>query len=513
MKSKNHGGYKKVYIGALFAAVLAFAAALSACGAYKAVYPLNDCSVSFGGRNDAAAVAYDKVYGGENFTVYFENDVDAQTADGCVANLYSAVGRLRDLGITDAVTCYVGDGRVSDGWMAEEGIVLTFSPGLSDEQILANLLYAGGGQKDVPFGIYAWLSAYMLNDGTYRLLPDSAVIGAGHLTDMQFPLYENGGLSQEESAFAWNFSYTVASRIIENGDPSNLLNATAEEVSDFLLGNYGLSLPSYNFLPYNSQYEYKVTQGVFTYYIDRQFSDLILPAEVFSTDYLVLCDWLDDNALSAALSDGQFGITEMYEIDVFLTDADGKNVEGEIVAYNGVNAIYLYSAGAFSREYFAHILASKGYTGDISYYLWMLRENDSRYANLMHYYLADGRAANYVYAAQTFSGSSEKELYGATTALYNKIAPSPASPGNFNYWLYADCAAALTYSADDGEMFVICLASFYNYVAHFYGMENVTKLAVRPDITEGLSPYIGEKYLSDVRAEWADYVHEILKAN
>ena len=44
-------------------------------------------------------------------------------------------------------------------------------------------------------------------------------------------------------------------------------------------------------------------------------------------------------------------------------------------------------------------------------------------------------------------------------------------------------------------------------------MENVTKLAVRPDITEGLSPYIGEKYLSDVRAEWADYVHEILKAN
>ncbi len=37
------------------------------------------------------------------------------------------------------------------------------------------------------------------------------------------------------------------------------------------------SLPDYDFFSYSSQYEYKVSQDCFTYYINKEYWDLILP--------------------------------------------------------------------------------------------------------------------------------------------------------------------------------------------------------------------------------------------
>ena len=89
---------------------------------------------------------------------------------------------------------------------------------------------------------------------------------------------------------------------------------TTTQLSDFMLARYGVSLPDYTFYPYSKASEYKVKQGVFTYFIDKQFVDNLFPQNVFrASRYLVLADWLEDNRLATRLADDFFGITDMYD--------------------------------------------------------------------------------------------------------------------------------------------------------------------------------------------------------
>lgn len=98
-------------------------------------------------------------------------------------------------------------------------------------------------------------------------------------------------MGPKEREFAWNFSYTLVKDWLDGGrTETQLTDLTKEQLNDYLEEEYRISLPDYEFSPYSSQYEYKVLQDRFTYYINKEYRDLILPEEDFTTAYDDLCD-------------------------------------------------------------------------------------------------------------------------------------------------------------------------------------------------------------------------------
>ena len=266
---------------------------------------------------------------------------------------------------------------------------------------------------------------------------------------------------------------------------------------DIWLKEYlNISLPYYSFEPYSTQYEYRVTDGCFTYYINKEYNDLILPTDVFSTKYTVLADWLKDNEKTTKESDNVFQIDNMYSINVYLDD--GLKSTG-ITGYAYGDYINIYSVGSLSHEYIHHILFYLGQSGNAREVIPEMHANTSKYAMAMWYYLFSGQAKNFPYNKEV----KEKETYIETLKLYKKYNTETPAVDNFNFWLFADCFSAIY--TEKGTAFIhrAQTDSLAYYIARVYGANYVWQINMNTQIVIEGKPYL------DVVDEWYNYIKSI----
>ena len=193
---------------------------------------------------------------------------DAEITDKWIERLDKYSFLLGEKGLDEFITYYLSDEIICNYRTTKsEGTVVSFSSGISEEEGLAWVLNAVSENEELPYGIYAGLSAHWLDKGDYSLLIKTSIAGAGCLTDLQFPLYEQNNMEPKEREFAWDFSYTLVKDWLDGGrTETQLTDLTKEQLNDYLEEEYRISLPDYEFSPYSSQYEYKVLQDRFTYH-------------------------------------------------------------------------------------------------------------------------------------------------------------------------------------------------------------------------------------------------------
>ena len=493
---------KRKLIGILISTVLCVVSVgvLSSCKEkYTARYNLEDC------YKQSIDQDYTKKYTGENYTAYFALSIDdVKTIDSWIDRFSEISSLLREKEIDNSLTYFVGNGNVVKSWKDENSkAVIQLPSKMEKDEAFAWVLSEQFGNDELPYGVYAGIAAYWLNetDNKYDTVNFSQIESAGYLTELQFPIYETDNLPDKEKTFAWDFSYTLVKDWFESGKmPSELVQLTKAELDEYLQTNYNVALPNYSFSPDSSTSEYKVEQGIFTYYINKQFRDAILPENVFSMTYNHLSAWLKDNWAMKEDSDKTFGIYDMYDISVYVDDGKDSVISG--YASSGArNYINIYSVGAFSHEYIHHILYYKGDSGYLSEVLPELQANNSKYSNLMWYHLFSGNSP-YVYSEK----ANEKKTYEQAMELYNKRSPYEASAENFNFWLFADCFSAI--HTKKGTAFISRLQpdSLTYFIAKEYGTEYIWKINV--DNSEDLM--IGDKtYLEVLEIEWLAYLETL----
>lgn len=468
---------------------------------YKERYDLEDCSIQ------SIGVEYNKKFVNDEFNAYFSfSDMDAQITDNWIDNFFDFATLLKENQFARQLTYYVGEANTVKTWSNDnDGVVLQFPKKMETDEAFAWVLYEIFGNDELPYGVYAGIAAYWLNltNDKYDIVNYSQIEGADYLTELQFPIYETDNLPEDEKSFAWNFSFTLVKDWLKQGKTTNeLVQLTKLDLNLYLQTNYNVTLPNYSFMPDSSSYEYKVEQGIYTYYINKQFRDAILPENVFSMTYNHLSSWLKDNWAMKEDSDETFGVYNMYDINVYVDDGKDSVISG--YASSGArNYINIYSVGAFSHEYIHHILYYKGDSGYLSEVLPELQANNSKYSNLMWYHLFSGNSP-YVYSEK----DNEKKTYEQAMELYNKRSPYAATAGNFNFWLFADCFSAI--HTKKGTAFISRLQpdSLTYFIAKEYGTEYIWEINV--DNSEDVM--IGDKtYLEVLEIEWFSYLEELYK--
>ncbi len=475
---------------------------------YKGKYQLNSCDIIIQENNTSNSVKFDSKYEVSNMSIYFNTKTTTtKTIDKIIDAFYEFENLSIEKNINKFPRCiYANNNVIFNSWVDKND---TFSFSMPDnaskEEILAWLLYfsfqknndLNNNFKIAPYGLYAGISSYWLQMPEYKGFVASSIENTKCLTELQFPLYEQNNLPEQERTYAWSFSTYLVESMISQGKTENEIITMDRDTLDIWLKEYlNISLPYYSFEPYSTQYEYRVTDGCFTYYINKEYNDLILPTDVFSTKYTVLADWLKDNEKTTKESDNVFQIDNMYSINVYLDD--GLKSTG-ITGYAYGDYINIYSVGSLSHEYIHHILFYLGQSGNAREVIPEMHANTSKYAMAMWYYLFSGQAKNFPYNKEV----KEKETYIETLKLYKKYNTETPAVDNFNFWLFADCFSAIY--TEKGTAFIhrVQTDSLAYYIARVYGANYVWQINMNTQIVIEGKPYL------DVVDEWYNYIKSI----
>lgn len=505
----------KVFLSVLIPVILFVAAIvlfflLLKTDIYESKYRLEKCDVLLNEyNNENNEVHFDNRHELGNVCVYF----DSQSFNGeAVDNIIDSLRLFDDLfrkkqlsGFPDYI--YVSKSLIFNEWKSDNNFICFSVANDVPEEIFAWLLYYANnssGEKskstNAPFGLYAGIASCWLQMSEYANFAVASIEESDYLTEFQFPLYETNNLSDKERKYVWSFStYIVKSMLSSGKTETEILSLDRNALDKYLTENFNIALPDYSFEPYSTQYEYKVEQAFFTYYINKEFNDLILPKSYFSTSYDKLSDWLKDNAMTTAESNKVFDILDMYRIDVFLDDGiKSKNITG--YAYD--DYIKIYSVGSFSHEYIHHVLFYlRERNGNASEVIPEMHANTSKYSRGMWYYLLTGQAEKFPYDKEV----DEKSLYLKAFELYKKYSAKTPNAENFNFWLFADCFSAV--HTNKGTPFVARLQpdSLAYYIARVYGKEYVWQINSDTHITIDGKPYL------DIVDEWYLYIKSLNK--
>lgn len=490
----------KYYLLLLIVFIVSSMSFLTACSAYSPNYQLSECEISISERNNVSnSINFNKKYKISECNIFFDTQlIDARLIDTWIDRIIVLSDILTEQEVEQVDNIYISDKLIANYWDGDNGEQnISYPLSISDEEVLAWILQAQFDSGDsLPYGIFAGVSAFWLKKN-YSQFAFSSIEGADYLTELQFPLYESNNLPERQRTYAWNFSYNVVAEWVHSGkNEKELMSLNVRELSLYLIEKYNVFLPDYCFSPYSSEYEYLINQGCFTYYVNKEYNDLILPISRFNTSYNYLSDWLKDNSKTTDDSNELFGASSMYSINVFLDDGlKSTGITGE--AYS--NYIRIYSVGAFSHEYIHHILFQKGKSGYLYEVIPELHANNSKYAKMMWYYLFSGEATHFPYDKSV----NEKKSYADALLLYNRKSAFEATFDNFNFWLFADCFSSL--NTKIGQQFVSRLQSdsLHNYIAKVYGGEYVWQLNLNNNLM------IAGKTYSEVSYEWVDYLNTI----
>ena len=472
-------------------------------------YQLNTCDLTVQEKNNANnSIKFDSKYETQKACIYFDTELhDTKTIDKTIDAIYEFEDIFAEKNINEFPKyIYSSKSVVFNSWIDEnESLIFSMPGNAPKEEILAWLLYfsfkktdeTGSNLKTAPYGLYAGVSSYWLQTDKYKGFIPSTIENAGCLTELQFPLYEQGNLSEKERTYAWSFStYLVESLVLHGKTINEVLTTDRDTLDNWLKEYFNMSLPSYGFEPYSTQYEYKIEQGCFTYYINKEYKDLILPTDVFSTKYDALTEWLNDNEKTTKESNEVFKISDIYDINVFLDT--GFRSTG-ITGYADDDYIDMYSVGSFSHEYIHHILFYLGKSGYAREVIPEMHANTSKYAMAMWYYLFTGQAKNFPYNKEV----KEKEKYLKTLKLYKKYSIEAPTVDNFNFWLFADCFSAIYTQKGTAFIHRAQTDSLAYYIARVYGKNYVWQINTNTQIVIDGKPY------SDVVDEWYDYIKSI----
>ena len=490
---------RKLIIGLLTVLCLSCVAAVfSSCSKNADKYKLEECTEEIREYNNGDNyIGFGKKYGCSEFTIYFDNALNATQTDSWIDRTYKFSALLNEKQLSVPFTLYVGDGLICNYWTTDEGDKsFSFPSEVAEEQAFAWFLLEQVGNEDLPYGIYAGVASQWLNKTEYSNFSLSEIGEKAYLTELQFPLYEANNLPDEERASSWGFSYLLAKDWLNSGKTEQeLLSLNKEQLNAYLQEKYNFKLPEYTFSPYSSKYEYQVKEGCFTYYINKEYNDLIIPKSHFTTSYNFLSDWLKDNIETTKASNEKFGIDAMYPLNVYLLDG--------LLRSNALSSSYgdttdIFSVGAFSGGYIYHILFKTGDSGFMDYITTRLNDADSKYTKLMWYYFFSGKSETFPYAESV----NEKGTYEETMKLYNKKSSAEASVDNFDYWLFADCYSALYTKEGEAWDNGLQFHSLCNYIASEYGSEYIKKMNTTP----ASKVIIDGKTYSEVTSEWLGYL-------
>ena len=472
-------------------------------------YQLSPCDLTVQEKNNMNnRIEFDSKYETQKSCIYFDTELhDTKTIDKTIDAIYEFENLFAEKNIHEFPKyIYSSNGVVFNSWVDEnESLIFSMPLNASKEETLAWLLYflfqkaddIGSNLKTAPYGLYAGISSYWLQMAKYKGFIPSTIENAGCLTELQFPLYEQGNLSEKERTYAWCFStYLVESFVLQGKTANEILTTDWDTLEEWLKEYFNMSLPCYSFETYSTQYEYKIEQECFTYYVNKEYNDLILPADVFSTKYNTLTEWINDNEKTTKESNTVFRISNMYDINVFLDD--GLNSTG-ITGYANGDYINLYSVGSFSHEYIHHILFYLGKSGNAREVIPEMHANTSKYAMAMWYYLFTGQAKSFPYNKEV----KEKETYLKTLNLYKKYSPEAPTVDNFNFWLFADCFSAIHTQKGTAFIHRVQTDSLAYYIARVYGKNYVWQINTNTQIVIDGKPYL------DVVDEWYDYIKSI----
>ena len=478
----------------LLAIAIIIAAVSSAC---SSKYPLTACEVAFEGVNGVGAGEYDKQYSAGGATVYFGKGAGSRKRRAEWAETFVRFTEISSENALGTVpTAYVYDGSMTVFADGKDGKIIVLSCDLDETSALGWLMWAQSGNAEAPYGVFYGLAAALTEEDNVDFDVSSAKT-AGYLTNLQFPIYENDNLAEAEREYARGFSRDVAKRLMIGKTPAEFAKIGREELGAFLTENYGVGLTDFTFYPYSQEYEYKVEQAPFTYYINREFRDLILPETEFAATYDFLSDWLRDNAATTKITDETFKVRDMPHIDVSLSDGlKSSGISGEANA----DYIRIYSIGAFSHEYAHHALKQTGKHGRLSEVLSELHANSSKYSRKMWFYLCTGASATFPYDESI----DEKACYKAAIELYTKKSTTSPTATDFDFWLFSDCLAALYLTPGETPLFRMQIDSLYNYIARTYGGEYVMRF------NDGQTD-LGGKIFDELRAEWYEYLGDFKK--
>ncbi len=468
---------------------------------YTPTYLTESCELKIKDLNSSSEVPLDKKYSKDSVKIYLGVDIkDDKTIDFLIENSINAYSLIKNNALlkTD-FTVIISDNFVSNYWTNEKlGLCISLPSKTSYEEIVSWFLSSQNMESNLPFGVYVGISALLTNSSLCENFPLSVINKNSVYADLQFPLYEIDNLADNERKIAFSFAKRIIEDLLsDNKSYADILSMSKDDLNLFLSGNYGVYLPEYSFEPYSTEYEYKVKQGCFTYYINREYNDIILPVDVFSTKYSVLTDWLKDNAKTTKESDDVFHIgNNMYDINVYLDD--GLKSTG-IAGYAYRDYINIYSVGSFSHEYIHHILFYLGKNGYAREIIPQMHANTSKYAMAMWYYLFSGQAKNFPYNKEV----KEKETYLQALKLYKKYNVETPTVDNFDYWLFADCFSAI--HTKKGTVFInrAQTDSLAYYIARVYGANYVWQINMNTQIVIEGKPYL------DVVDEWYNYIKSL----
>lgn len=461
---------------------------------YTQQYSLSKCDVKLNEINNSDnVILYDKKYIDDDVVIYFDSELtNFEIVDTWISRTLNFSNCMDNVGIYSMPTIYYSDNLIPNYINSDNQPYVTLTTGMSEEEAFAWILQACSG-SELPYGLFAGVAVYLLDKDNYSGFVVSSVENATCLTDLQYPIYEQGNLSQREQKYAWSFSLSVINELIEGGrDFTDIFKMSNSELNDFLQEKYRLELPEYKFYPYSTQYEYMINHGCLTYYINKEFNDFVLPKEVFNTSYSSITDWLKDNMNIIEVTNEIFGVNEMYDIDVIVDDGlKSTGIAGEAYA----DYIKIYSVGVFSHEYTHHALFSTNQDGPLSETLCDIHANTSKYSQAMWYHILTCQSQTYPYAESI----NEKQHYISAMRLYNEKSGQQPTVTNFNYWLFADCLSALSTEPNQPFLFRLQVNSFYYYIARVYGIDCIFQLNDYQDTVDG-------KSIEQLVSEWINYL-------
>lgn len=483
----------------LLAIVIVLSAMVLVCCSktYTPKYSTENCNIRIKVKNTSDIVSLAKKFDNDGAEIYFGNDItDAETVDFTIENLIEAYSTLKnnDL-LKDDFSIVISNNFVPNCWKDEVlGLCVSLPIKVSPEETIAWCLYAQNRESDLPFGVYAGISVLLCKSTLGGDFDAENIVKDAFYTDLQFPLYETGNLAENDRKIAFGFAKNVVEGLLSDGKTYlDILSMDKEDLSSVLAVKYDVNLSEYTVESYSTRYEYKIKQGCFTYFINKEYKDIILPDEVFSTSYDKLRDWLKDNEKTTAESNAVFNVAEMYDIKVYLEDGLKSN---GTTGYAHGDYIDLYSVGSFSHEYIHHILFYLGKSGIAREVIPEMHANTSKYARAMWYYLFSNQAQNFPYNQDV----KEKESYSATMRLYEKYSANKPTIDNFDFWLFANCFSAIYTSKGTPFINRVQTDSLAYYIARVYGANYVWELNMNPEIVIEGKPY------REVVAEWYDYI-------
>ena len=223
---------------------------------YVQQYELIECNVQSNEINNSDnTIVYNRKFIGNGTEVYFDSELkDAETIDKWIEKVLGFASSATNCEIYSLPTIYFSDNLIANYTNSDNASYVTLPTTLSEEEAFAWILQAVSG-GDLPYGIFAGIAVHLLNKDNYDGFIVSSVENDTCLTDLQYPLYEQDNLSQNEQQYAWSFSYHVVKELIGVGKTfAEIFNLTKQDLNSFLQEKYKLTLPDYTFCPYSTQF-------------------------------------------------------------------------------------------------------------------------------------------------------------------------------------------------------------------------------------------------------------------